>query len=315
MRTRKEHKNRITIIGSVLAAAMGMAFCFTGCGEEAPKITETVMEGVESSLSEDRGITMYYVEGSSIKTRPERLQPKQPDSLTGCLEEVMSAFSLTEGIHYLNYSVGAENAVTLAFQVDEGVSMETALLEKAALISTLSQIKGMGNIALSLDYGSGEPEVEVLKSSTFYYYDNVIPTGQNTGRFTLYLPDDNGETDTGLEEQSLSVTLQLDVSVEEEVIRQLLERHVFPEGTRFFSVSVIQRVAYVDLSEEFLNVTNVGQIASLVDSVSALPHIGSVQILINGEKKEEIGGLDTHVPLRFFYPVDVETVEKSSEEG
>ena len=314
MKTRKARKNRIKPIGLILAA---MAFSFTGCGEETPTITETVMEGVESSLSEDRGITMYFVEGSSIKTRPERLQPKQPDSLTGCLEEVMSAFSLTEGIHYLNYSVGAQNAVTLAFQVDDTVSMETALLEKAALVSTISQIKGMGSITLSLDYGSGEPEVEELKSSTFYYYDNVIPTGQNTGRFTLYLPDDNGETDTGLEEQSLSVTLQLDVSVEEEVIRQLLERKVFPEGTRFYSVSVIQRVAYVDLSEEFLNVTHVNQVASLVDSVSALPHIGSVQILINGEKKEEIGGLDTHVPLRFFYPVNVELEkkEKSSEEG
>ena len=314
MKTRKARKNRIKPIGLILAA---MAFSFTGCGEETPTITETVMEGVESSLSEDRGITMYFVEGSSIKTRPERLQPKQPDSLTGCLEEVMSAFSLTEGIHYLNYSVGAQNAVTLAFQVDDTVSMETALLEKAALVSTISQIKGMGSITLSLDYGSGEPEVEELKSSTFYYYDNVIPTGQNTGRFTLYLPDDNGETDTGLEEQSLSVTLQLDVSVEEEVIRQLLERKVFPEGTRFYSVSVIQRVAYVDLSEEFLNVTHVNQVASLVDSVSALPHIGSVQILINGEKKEEIGGLDTHVPLRFFYPanVELEKKEKSSEEG
>lgn len=314
MKTRKARKNRIKPIGLILAA---MAFGFTGCGEETPTITETVMEGVESSLSEDRGITMYFVEGSSIKTRPERLQPKQPDSLTGCLEEVMSAFSLTEGIHYLNYSVGAQNAVTLAFQVDDTVSMETALLEKAALVSTISQIKGMGSITLSLDYGSGEPEVEELKSSTFYYYDNVIPTGQNTGRFTLYLPDDNGETDTGLEEQSLSVTLQLDVSVEEEVIRQLLERKVFPEGTRFYSVSVIQRVAYVDLSEEFLNVTHVNQVASLVDSVSALPHIGSVQILINGEKKEEIGGLDTHVPLRFFYPanVELEKKEKSSEEG
>ena len=314
MKTRKARKNRIKPIGLILAA---MAFCFTGCGEETPTITETVMEGVESSLSEDRGITMYFVEGSSIKTRPERLQPKQPDSLTGCLEEVMSAFSLTEGIHYLNYSVGAQNAVTLAFQVDDTVSMETALLEKAALVSTISQIKGMGSITLSLDYGSGEPEVEELKSSTFYYYDNVIPTGQNTGRFTLYLPDDNGETDTGLEEQSLSVTLQLDVSVEEEVIRQLLERKVFPEGTRFYSVSVIQRVAYVDLSEEFLNVTHVNQVASLVDSVSALPHIGSVQILINGEKKEEIGGLDTRVPLRFFYPanVELEKKEKSSEEG
>ena len=314
MKTRKARKNRIKPIGLILAA---MAFGVTGCGKETPTITETVMEGVESSLSEDRGITMYFVEGSSIKTRPERLQPKQPDSLTGCLEEVMSAFSLTEGIHYLNYSVGAQNAVTLAFQVDDTVSMETALLEKAALVSTISQIKGMGSITLSLDYGSGKPEVEELKSSTFYYYDNVIPTGQNTGRFTLYLPDDNGETDTGLEEQSLSVTLQLDVSVEEEVIRQLLERKVFPEGTRFYSVSVIQRVAYVDLSEEFLNVAHVNQVASLVDSVSALPHIGSVQILINGEKKEEIGGLDTHVPLRFFYPanVELEKKEKSSEEG
>lgn len=269
----------------------------SGCESTEPKIAETVMEGVESSVSGDRGITLYRVTGNTIEAEAERLQPKQPDSVTACLEEVMGSISLMDGMHFLGYTMGSENAVTLSFQTDQGLTKENVLLGKAAVVSTISQIRNIGEITLSMAVGDGEPKEEKLQSSSFYYYDNVIPTGQNNGRITLYMPE--GE---GLSTTTLAVTLQLDVSVEEEVVRQLIERNAFMTGTRLHSVSVIQRVAYVDVSEEFLVGANQWTIASLVDSVSTLPHIGSVQILINGEKRDEIGGVDTHVPLKFFIP-------------
>ncbi|MBR3537854.1 MAG: GerMN domain-containing protein [Eubacterium sp.] len=279
------------------------ALLLSGCGEKQAVITETVIESVESSLSDDRGITLYYVSGSTIAAAEERLRPKQPDSVTGCLEEVMNAMKLTEGFAFDGYTVGVENAVTLYFSIGEEVSRETALLEKASVVSTVSQIRNIGAITISSSLPGDIIEEEELQSGSFYYYDAVVPTGQNNGRITLYLPKEEGE---GLEPVQLAVQLQLDVSVEEEVVRQLIQRNVFPEGTKLLSVSVAQKVAYVDLTPEFEKDCTAQQVASLVDSVSALPHIGSIQILIDGEKKESIGGVDTHVPLRFFDPAEVE---------
>ena len=196
----------------------------SACGEKEQLITETVIESVDSSLSENRGITIYYVEGNKVVTRADKLQPKQPDSITACIEEVMNSLPLTEGITFQAYTMGSENAVTLNFLVDEGISLEQALLTKAAVVSTVSQIRNIGAITLSTVTGNGEPEEETLLSSSFYYYDDVVPTGQNNGRITLYLP---GDEEKKLEPSNLAVTLTLDVSVEEEVIRQLLERNVF----------------------------------------------------------------------------------------
>jgi len=292
----KGRRNSTTVARSIAAAVLSFGLLLSGCGNDSSEITESIMDAVDSSLSGDRGITLYYVDGAAIRSREEKLQPKQPDSVTGCLEEVMGQLTLTDGITFEAYTMGKENAVTLSFHVDEGVSKETALLEKAAVVSTISQIRNIGDITLSTAFGEDAPEEETLKSSSFYYYDNVIPTGQNTGWITLYLPEEEK-----LAETSLSVTLQLDVSAEEEVVRQLIDRGAFPEGTRLLSVSVIQKVAYVDLSPEFAGATEL-MVASLVDSVSRLPHISSVQILLDGEKKEEIGGVDTHVPLKFFRP-------------
>ena len=285
----------------LIPPALAFMLCMTGCGETPQGLTETVIESVESSLSDERGITLYYVDGNSVVAMADKLQPKQPDSVAGCLEEVMNAITLKEGFEFTGYTVGSENAVTLSFSVADSVTGETELLEKAAVVSTVSQIRNLGAITISTSSESGVTKDEELQSSSFYYYDKVIPTGQNNGRITLYIPEK-----TGLEEITLAVTLQLDVSVEEEVVRQLIQRNIFPEGTKLLSVSVTQKVAYVDLSPEFENDCDAVKIAALVDSVSKLPHISGVQILIDGEKRDEIGGVDTHVPLKFYYPEEGE---------
>ncbi len=273
-----------------------------GCGEKQAVLTETVIESVESSLSDERGITLYYVNGSTIEAEKEKLQPKQPDSVTGCLEEVMNAMTLTAGVSFDGYDMGVDNAVTLYFTIGDNVNRETTLLEKASVVSTVSQIRNIGSITISSTLPDGVTEEEELKSGSFYYYDAVVPTGQNNGRITLYLPKEgSGE----LEPVTLAVQLQLDVSVEEEVVRQLIQRNVFAEGTKLLSVSVAQKVAYVDLSPEFEKGCTRQQVAILVDSVAELPHISSVQLLIDGEKRDTIGDMDTHVPLRSFDPEEV----------
>ncbi|MCR4837367.1 MAG: GerMN domain-containing protein [Eubacterium sp.] len=282
--------------------ALGMSLfllsaSFTACGKSDIQITESLIDSVDSNLAEDKGITVYHVEGRSVVAAEERFRPKQPDSVASSLEETMAVIPLVEGVRFTGYTMAEENAVTLSLQVEDAVSRETLLLEKAALVNTLEQIRNIGRMTLSVKNTEGETVDEhTYTNGSFYYYDDVIPTGQNNGQICLYLPDPrNGD----LTENTLNVTLQLDVSAEEEVVSQLIQRDIFPEGTKLISVSVTQRVAYVDLSTEMLSTEDPKTVYSLVDSVCSLPHISSVQILVDGEKQEAIAGVDTHVPLTF----------------
>jgi len=275
---------------------VAMLLSLSACGKETI-ITETVIDSVDSNLSEERGITIYCVQDRSVVAEEERFQPKQPDSVASSLEETMAVIPLTDGVKFVSYTMAEDNAVTLSFQVEDSVSRETLLLEKAAIVSTLEQIRNIGTMTLSIKKEDGSAvEEKTYSGGSFYYYDRVIPTGQNNGQIRLFLPD---EKRSSLTDITLNVTLQLDVSVEEEVVRQLIQRDIFPKGTELISVSVTQKVAYVDLTEAFATGADSLAVYSLVDSVAALPHISSVQILVEGEKKDEIGTVDTHVPLPF----------------
>ncbi len=295
---RMHHGKLYRSLAGILAVSM-LLFA-NGCGEKEPTITETVIDSVDSSISSDRGITIYRVKDRMVVADEELFQPKQPDSVANALEETMGILPLTDGVRFQAYTMGSGNAVSLVFQVDDTVSKESLLLEKAAVVSTIEQIRNIGAITLSIRDGAGEVlEEGVYSSKSFYYYDDVIPTGQNTGQIVLYLPDEERKE---LSPVQLMVTLQLDSSVEGEVVNQLIERGALPKGTQLISLSVTQKIAYVDLSREFLEGADRLAIYSLVDSICNLPHVSGVQILIDGEKQEKIGTVDTHVPLVFSKP-------------
>ena len=271
-----------------------------GCGSKEPTITETVIDTVDSNLSNDKGITIYRVKDRAVVAEGDPFQPKQPDSVANALEETMGILPLTGGVHFQAYTMGSGNSVSLIFNVDDSVSKESLLLEKAAVVSTVEQIRNIGVITLSIRDKDGETiEEGVYSSKSFYYYDDVVPTGQNTGQIDIFVPDENRK---GLTPVSLMVTLQLDSSVEEEVVRQLIDRGALPGKTQLISLSVTQKVAYVDLSREFLEEADAMAVYSLVDSICNLPHVSAVQILIDGEKQDKIGTLDTHVPMTFTRP-------------
>ncbi len=277
--------------------ALVFVLLLSGCGKKESIITETVIDQVDSKISDGRGITVYRVENRTVVASDEKFQPKQPDSVAVSLEETMAILPLVDGVKFMGYSMSENNAVTLQFEVADSVSRESLLLGKAAVISTLEQIPEIGVMTISVQNEAGKVlDEESYGKNSFYYYDDVIPTGQNTGQIRLCIPNEKRDA---LEDNYLMVTLQSDVSVEEEVVRQLLDRGAFRGETQLISISVTQGVAYVDLTDHFETDADEMAVYSLVNSLCALPHIKSVLILIEGEKRDLIGGVDTHVPLGY----------------
>lgn len=79
-----------------------------------------------------------------------------------------------------------------------------------------------------------------------------------------------------------------------------------PEGTQLLNASVKDGVATIDLSQEFRKNFKGGStgeqmtIFSIVDSLTSLPNVQSVQFLLNGQLQDAIlGQLDTSQPLKF----------------
>lgn len=77
-----------------------------------------------------------------------------------------------------------------------------------------------------------------------------------------------------------------------------------PKGTELLSASVKDGVATLDLSKEFKSNFEGGGtgeqmiLYSIVNTLTTLPNVQSVQLLLNGEKKVAIlGEMDTSVPL------------------
>ena len=148
-----------------LGLALGMSLfllsaSFTACGKSDIQITESLIDSVDSNLAEDKGITVYHVEGRSVVAAEERFRPKQPDSVASSLEETMAVIPLVEGVRVTGYTMAEENAVTLSLQVEDAVSRETLLLEKAALVNTLEQIRNIGRMKLSVKNTEGETVYE-----------------------------------------------------------------------------------------------------------------------------------------------------------
>ncbi|CAA7603457.1 Sporulation and spore germination [Acididesulfobacillus acetoxydans] len=79
-----------------------------------------------------------------------------------------------------------------------------------------------------------------------------------------------------------------------------------PSGTKLLGASVKNGVATIDLSPEFRSNFKGGSsgelatIYSIVDSLTSLPDVKSVQFLLNGQKQDAIlSQLDTTQPLKF----------------
>ncbi len=171
---------------------------------------------------------------------------------------------------------------------------QTELLYRAAVVKALTQIEGVTYVQFYIDGKDAVYEdggvIGMLKSSDFTGSDSNV--GEMEWRnVQLYYADESG---TGLVKVKEMLAYNKNMPIERMIVQHLIsgpttqDAHAsLPEAVKLLGVSVVDKVCYVNLSEEFadelVNVASDVEIYSIVNSLCALDNIDSVKIFINGD--------------------------------
>ena len=174
------------------------------------------------------------------------------------------------------------------------------LLARYSLVNTLCDIEGIEKVKIfingieltnSLGVAVGAlGKEDILLNST-------IAQNSNEEVLTLYFPDSNAEN---LVKEERKATL-IDNSVEKTVVHELIKGTrdkalicTIPQATKILSVETKDGICFVNLSSDFVTAHAEGSTAetfsvySIVNSLTELEGINSVQFLIDGKKDGEL---------------------------
>lgn len=212
---------------------------------------------------------------------------KVPDDL-----EAMGA--LSDKVTYQGFSIDG-NILYLNFDTNyQGMEVSREVLARAALAKTLTQIDGIEYISIR----SGEqPLLNALGENVgLISSTNFINSISNINSFEkatllLYFSDESG---TKLVEETRDVFYDLNTSRERLIVDELIKgpftaslKATIPSDTKVISVTMNEGICYVNFDEGFLNslsdVLDSITIYSIVDSLSEMPNVSRVQILVNGK--------------------------------
>lgn len=267
--------------------------CITACGSGSE---------VETGKSYD----IYYVNNdethifsNSYQTETEdsqRLLDELIEQLAAKPDKMEYKAPLAEGFELIDYSWDDE---TLTVNFDEHYKDMDSIKEvlvRAAIVRTLSQVPNIKYIAFTI---LGEPlmdrsNVAIGTMSADTFIDNAgneINTYEKVN-LRLYFANENG--DRLVEENQRNVIYNSNISMEKLVVEKLIEGpttgNSYPTinpSTKLLSVTVIDRICYVNFDEAFLSqpysVTSDVTIYSITNSLIELPNINKVQISINGD--------------------------------
>lgn len=151
-----------------------MAFSLMGCSMGG-NVKDTVSVGLEEEIRSSDGnkIRIYYSDGERLLSKEDKYPLKQPDNVSVSIEEVMSQIEFPQTLSYSGYIMTSKNTVSLSFTADESLSKEELLLNKAAVVNSLSQIRNIGDIVITVNtMNGGDIEKSTYTDASFYYYGN-----------------------------------------------------------------------------------------------------------------------------------------------
>ncbi len=237
--------------------------------------TDTSAEDKEALLRE----LMNRMRDTSEK--PEYLSP---------LSESFQDYTLNEGQMNMDFSE--------AYMRQEPI---VEVLCRAAVVRTLTQIEGIDTITFSVENEtladiSGVP-VGAMAADSFIDNAGTEINAYAETKFLLYFANEAGN---GLVEVERNVVYNSNISMERQVVEELIKgpgkdgdmgyETGYPTinpAVTILSVTVKDRVCYVNLSEEFLtpvyDVTSSVALYSIVNSLVELPGVNRVQISIDGD--------------------------------
>lgn len=279
-------KSRLICLGVVLVVLISGV---VGCGDK-----------------EESAYHIEYLNKEKTRIVAVEYEPEATDT-DGMIREFLVALcSDAEDVEYRKpipndvevTSYSLEGALlTLRFDADYNrMSSVEEVLSRAAIVRTMTQIKGVDCVAFYVDDApltdaKGNLVGSMNGDSFVENPGEQINSIQNT-TLTLYFSNEAG--DALVKEVREDVYYSSNISLEKLIIEQLLEgpqiknaKSAMPEGTKLVTVSVVDGVCYVNLNEAFKNqnykVDEGIVIYSIVNSLSELPTISKVQISINGD--------------------------------
>lgn len=153
----------------LLSCLLVLLCAVTGCGITG----DTEAEDSQDTNPAESIITLYHVEGNEVVADDEKYQLRQPDSISNSLDEIMAIQPMPEGILYNSFFIDENKNVSISVNVEQGISVENLLLNKAAIVYTVGQIEGIQSIELVISNLDGVViESAVYTMDSFYFYEN-----------------------------------------------------------------------------------------------------------------------------------------------
>lgn len=194
------------------------------------------------------------------------------------------------------------------------------VLLRAAIVKTLSQIKGVSYVSFLV-----EGEAYRDKNGNLIGSMNADSFVENPGEqinssvetvLTLYYASADG---TALVPEKRKVHYSSNISLEKLIMEKLTGGPktegllpTIPTGTKLITLTVMDGVCYVNLDETFRNqneeITEQVVLYSIVDSLTALDSIDKVQISINGDTS---GKCRYNYDLSVMYEEDTDIIQKT----
>jgi germination protein M len=256
----------------------------TGFSEE-----KVVIEKTDSTEKTARLITEALLKGPK-KTENKRIIPENT-GLIGLRVE------------------GNVALVNLSQDFEKTKNNAQRLLSIYSLVNTLCLIEGINAVKISVNgrgikYRSSDEEIGELSMNNVITADEI---GRNmTVVLELYFASEDKKI---LRKEKRIVDIKDNETLEKTAVDQLLagsdikgNKNLIPPLAKLLSVETKDRLCYVNFSSEFLSIAESDaalSIYSVVNTLTSLPDISAVQIFINGEKTEKVGGILISSPLTY----------------
>ena len=199
-----------------------------------------------------------------------------------------------DNVNLLESSVKGKTAFLNFTTTYKQMPSQVELLYRAAVVKTLTQLDDISYVHFYVDgkealYEDGSV-MGMFKSSDFTSSDNDIRQ-MDWRNVQLFYADESG---TRLVKVKEMLAYNKNMPIERMVVQRLISGpttqdaySALPEAVKLLGVSVVDKVCYVNLSEEFadglVNVASEVEIYSIVNSLCSLDNIESVKIFINGD--------------------------------
>ena len=285
-----------------------------GCGKEEIQEGGTVVYHLNKDGTSLVPVS-YEITGDSPEIRVEEFLAK--------LEEVPESVDLRRTI--------PENVIISGYTLDRKqlyldfnaeylkLDKATEVLVRAAIVKTMVQIDEVSFVGIrvlgeTLKDSKGS-SIGLMNENTFLDNMGSEENATKIVNLNLYFANKSGDK---LRNQSTVIEYNANVALEKVVVEQLIAGPsengyypTIPKDTKLMSITTKDGVCYVNLDTGFTaqgyDVLGMVTIYSIVNSLTELPEISGVQILVNGETSITFKG---NISLETTFQINPEIIEK-----